>query len=465
MTKENAKNIILEWIDANKKPFDDLAISIWNEPELAHQESKAVKLQMDFLREQGFSISQKDGLATAFMAEWGSGGPVIGLLGEYDALPGLSQSISARPEPINQGGAGHGCGHNLLGVGCMQAACALKEALGAAGLSATLRYYGCPAEEVLTGKGEMAKLGYFDGLDMALTWHPNDISYVAGGTMTALFSAKFRFKGLTSHAGSAPQDGRSALDAVELMNVGANYLREHMLDQDRLHYVITNGGLAPNIVPSSAEVWYYARAPYAAELVNLWNRLTKVAQGAAMMTETEVSYELLGGCYNTLPNKVLNRVLEDNLFNFVGSPGYSAEDMKFAKELQETLPKSQIEAARMRSEEITEENYVLNVTPLHDPAPKNVIMGSTDVGDVAHIAPTSLLWSATVPVGVPMHSWQTVASCGSGIGLKGSTFAAKTMAAAAFDFVATPALLAEAKEEFARVLGGQSYSPMEDLLK
>ena len=340
-----SKVMILEWIDANHKPFDDLALAHWNNPELAYKEYEAVRLQMDFLRERGFVVTQKEGMPTAFMAEWGAGGPVIGILGEYDALGGLSQAVSAAKEPLREGEPGHGCGHNLLGVYSMLAACAVKEALAAEGKSGTVRYYGCPAEEQLTGKAEMAKLGYFDGTDVSITWHPWDVSTVTDSTMTALFSAKFRFTGRSAHAGATPEAGRSALDAVELMNVGANYLREHMVDQDRLHYVITNGGQAPNIVPAEAEVWYFGRSPSSEELQSLWQRLNKVAQGAAMMTETEVSSQLLGGCYNTLPNKVLNRVLDANLRAFAGTIPFDESELAFAVELQQTLPPAQVAAA------------------------------------------------------------------------------------------------------------------------
>ncbi|MDL2307816.1 amidohydrolase [Desulfovibrio sp. OttesenSCG-928-C06] len=464
MTKQNSKLSISSWIDANRCPFEEMALTLWAQPEIAHEEHIAARMQMDFMRERGFRVTQKDGLPTAFVAEWGSGGPVIGLLGEYDALAGLSQTVSAQKEPVCSGAPGHGCGHNLLGAGCMLAACALKQALEDCGHAATIRYYGCPAEEILTGKSDMAKLGYFDGLDVALTWHPSDSTYVSAATMTALFSAKFRFKGITSHAGSAPANGRSALDAVELMNIGANYLREHMLDQDRLHYVITNGGLAPNIVPGDAEVWYFGRAPHAEELVSLWQRLNKVAQGAAMMTETEVSHELLGGCYNTLPNQVLNRVFEENLLNFAGEAAFDDKDFAFARELQASLPPGQLDAALARSP-LSGNDRVLASKALPCRDAGNFMMASSDVGDVANMLPTATTWAATWPVSVPAHSWQAVASAGSGIGLKGTIVAAKAMATTAFDLAASPELVEAAKQEFAKATNGRPYRPMSELLK
>jgi aminobenzoyl-glutamate utilization protein B len=458
--------MILTWIEENKKSFEELALNIWKNPEIAHKEYEAVKLQKEFLEKQGFCITQKDGLPTAFMAEWRSevpGGPVIGLLGEYDALGGLSQSVSAQVSPVTNGGPGHGCGHNLLGVGSLLAACAAKAIFVAQGLAGTIRYYGCPAEEVLTGKGAMAKLGYFDGTDVSLAWHPGDHSSVTNAIFTALGSAKFHFKGRASHAGASPEGGRSALDAVELMNVGANYVREHMVDQDRLHYVITSGGVAPNVVPADAEVWYYARAPHDEELVSLWKRLVKVAKGAAMMTETEVTWEILGGCYNTLPNQRLNRALEENLISFAGKADFDEEDLKFGQEIQATLDPRLVDTALTKTP-LPEDEKVLNASPLPCFDHGTFIMGSTDVGDVAHIMPTSMMWCATWPLGVPNHTWQATACAGSSIGLKGMKLAAKALAGCIYDLARDPSLLAEAREEFTRKRKGMPWQPVEDLL-
>ncbi|MDL2314366.1 amidohydrolase, partial [Desulfovibrio sp. OttesenSCG-928-C14] len=414
------KQIILDWIAKNHEPFDDLALEIWKNPEIAFEEKEAVRLQMEFMQARGFKVSQIEGMPTAFVAEWGQGGPVIGLLGEYDALGGLSQHVSPSKTPIKEGAPGHGCGHNLLGVGCMLAACAARQALEAAGLPGVIRYYGCPAEEQLVGKSVMARLGYFDGTDLSLAWHPSDHSYVQGSTMTALFSAKFQFTGRSSHAGAAPEAGRSALDAVELMNVGANYLREHMLDQNRLHYVITNGGTAPNIVPAEAEVWYFARAPHAAELLSLWGRLLNVAKGAALMTETQVSHKILGGCYNTLPNRILDKILENNLLSFAPPASYDEKDLAFAREIQSSVPEAQVQSARAKPLNPDPDNAVMagKAVPTFDRG--QIMMGSSDVGDVCNIMPTSSVWGATWPVGVPHHSWQAVACAGSPLGLKGA---------------------------------------------
>jgi aminobenzoyl-glutamate utilization protein B len=276
-------------------------------------------------------------------------------------------------------------------------------------------------------------------------------------------SAKFRFKGRAAHAGASPEAGRSALDAVELMNVGSNYVREHMLDQDRLHYVITKGGIAPNIVPAEAEVWYYIRAPHVDELGSLWKRLAKIAQGAAMMTETEVEHEILGGCYNTFPNKRLNRVLEENVLSFAGKIDFDDEDLRFARDVQQTLPRSQV-AMTLAKMPLQENESVLNAAALPCFDSGTFVMGSTDVGDVAYIVPTSMIWGATWPLGVPNHSWQATACAGSSIGLKGMAFAAKALSGCIYDLVQNDSIVEEAKKEFALGMEGKTYRPLKDLL-
>ena len=327
------KKMIIDWIDANHKAFDDLALEIWKKPEIAFEEKFAARLQMDFLKERGFNIVHKpDGPATAFMAEWGTGGPVIGLLGEYDALAGLSQTVSAAKEATEAGAPGHGCGHNLLGAGCLMAAVAVKEVLAAKNIKGTVRYYGCPAEEQLVGKSVMAKSGYFEGTDVSISWHPADFSYVTDCTMTAMVSAKFQFTGRTAHAGASPEAGRSALDAVELMNVGANYLREHIPDDARVHYTITNAGGAPNIVPAFAESWYYVRAPHRKDVAEITERLVDIARGAALMTGTTMDYEIISGCYEYLTNDVMFDLTHKNMEE-VPLPVYTEEEMKLARDL------------------------------------------------------------------------------------------------------------------------------------
>ena len=463
------KRAILDWVAANAAPFEELALDIWKHPELAYEEHHAAKAQMDFLKARGFTVTQREPekLPTAFMAEWGEGGPVIGTLGEFDALAGMSQAVSAKQEPMTPGGPGHACGHNLIGAGTIFAVCAAKEVFEAQGIKAKVRYYGCPAEEVLTGKGKMAALGYFieDGTDVCVSWHPGDYSSLMGATMTAMASAKFRFKGVAAHAGNAPEAGRSALDAVELMNVGANYLREHMVAQDRLHYAITDGGQAPNIVPARAEVWYFARAPHDAELRSLWGRLVNVARGAALMTGTEMEYELLGGCYNTLLNKALNAVMEENLCSFVPPMKFSSEEMSFAREIQDALPPGQLDATLRRLPQLQGDDRVLASTPLPCFDEGQFIMGSSDVGDVANIMPVATAWLASWPVGVPHHSWQAAACTGSPIGLKSLSLSANTLACTIFDLALNPEVIAKAKEEFKERRAGRNYQPIAELLE
>ena len=307
---------IVEWLEERQGRFIAMADQIWDNPELALAEYKACKLQSDDLAADGFAITRNVGdLPTAFIAEWiqGSGGPVIGFLGEYDALPGLSQERQSGQSPIVQDGPGHGCGHNLLGTAALAAASVLKAWAAHTETPLTVRYYGCPAEETCEGKVFMARAGAFDDLDMAITWHPGIDTSVWASSSLAVNNIKFRFRGRTAHAAGNPESGRSSLDAVELMNIGANYLREHMIEKARIHYVITNGGGAPNVVPDDCEVWYFIRSPERSQVEELTERVRKVAQGAAMMTETKLEENFISGAYNMLPNKVISRTMADVL--------------------------------------------------------------------------------------------------------------------------------------------------------
>jgi len=307
------KAYLFDLIDENQQELKEMAFEIWSNPELAFNEYKASKLQKDYLREQGFKIIDVPNVPTAFIAEFGEGKPVLGILGEYDALPGLSQKISAEREEMEGTSNGHGCGHNLLGTGGVGAITALKKVMEKENFKGTIRYYGCPAEETLAGKVFMAKEGVFDDLDSCISWHPASMNVVWGCRFLAVNSMKFRFKGIPAHAALVPHAGRSALDAVELMNVGANYLREHVIDKARIHYVITNGGMAPNVVPEDAEVWYYVRAPRRKDVIEISDRLYKIAEGAALMTETTMKYELVAGCYDVVPNRVLSDIMHKNM--------------------------------------------------------------------------------------------------------------------------------------------------------
>lgn len=337
------KKEILDWIDKTETFLTDTARQIWENPELPFGEKLASKLHSSALKEAGFRVRQdlKD-MPTAFVAEYGSGHPIIGILGEYDALPHLSQKAAGIREPLEEEAAGHGCGHNLLGTAGIGAVMAIKNGIDDGSIKGTIRYYGCPAEETLAGKVFMAREGVFDDLDTCLSWHPASMNTVWGCSFLAMNSVMFKFKGVPSHAAAAPHLGRSALDGVELMNVGANYLREHIFEKARLHYVITNGGGAPNIVPGDASVWYYIRAPKRDQVEEIFERLLKVAQGAAMMTETEVEWEILAGCYDVLPNEILGNLIMSNLKE-VGSPRFSDDDRKLAEELTATFDEGQKE--------------------------------------------------------------------------------------------------------------------------
>jgi len=307
--KETGKALI-QWIEQKSDDLIALSDQIWEYAEVGLQEVRSAKIQQEFLQAEGFEIkSGVAGMPSAFVASWGSGSPVIGFLGEYDALPGLSQKVSPVKEPLRRGEPGHGCGHNLLGVGGLAAAAALKHELASSRLSGTVRYYGCPAEETLVGKVFMVKDGLFDDVDIVLDWHPSTVNMVRNVTSNAMNSVKFSFHGVTAHAAGDPHNGRSALDAVELMNVGANYLREHIVEKARIHYVITDGGGEPNVVPEHSEVWYYVRAPERTQVEEINSRLLDVARGAALMTETSFDTRFLAACYNLLPNTVVNRLL------------------------------------------------------------------------------------------------------------------------------------------------------------
>jgi aminobenzoyl-glutamate utilization protein B len=448
-----SKQNLLQWFEEHQASFSDMARKIWEHPEMSYEEKYASNLQMVELKEEGFTIETSiGGIQTAFMAEYGSGKPIIGILGEYDALPGLSQTVSPSRQEVIPNGPGHGCGHNLLGTAGVEAVVAIKKAIEQEGLIGTIRYYGCPAEELLSGKTFMARAGAFDDLDCVLTWHPGTANEITNSSLQAMTSIKFNFKGTTAHAGVAPHAGRSALDAVELMNVGSNYMREHVPDGSRIHYVITNGGLAPNIVPGEASVWYYLRAATKDIVKEMQNRLQKIAQGAAMMTETEVTWEILASPYETFPNEILNDLLYDNMLQ-LNELIYTEEEKSFAKDLAGTLnTKNMIEN---EVEELLPTNCLNNKSLIG-----TTFGASTDVGDVCWIKPVGQIMTTCAPVGVQFHTWQATASFGSSIGIKGMHYAAKTMALTAYDLLLNKDnVLEKAKAEFNASTKGKQYVP------
>lgn len=458
----------LAYLEDQDEKLAYLARQIWDTPEIALEETFACRLLADEIEAAGFTVERNIGqLSTAFVATWGSGAPIIGILGEYDALPGLSQGVSSDRDPLVNGGPGHGCGHNLFGVACMGAALALKQVMEQHNLPGTIRFYGCPAEETLVGKTFMAKAGVFDDLDAALAWHPGDTNTVWAGSSQAMNSFKVNFYGVSSHAAADPHNGRSALDGVMLMDVGVNYLREHIIQEARIHSVITNGGMAPNVVPAYAQVWYFVRAPRRDQVAPIYERVLDIAKGAALMTGTTYDIDFLTGCYDMLPNKVISNLILEKMQQ-IGGAAFTDEEQLFAKQLQATFTNGAIDHAFEKLQEqvsITLDAEALK-TPLwsdilpHVEQPRP-LAGSTEVADVSHITPTAQMTTCCWPFGTPGHSWQIVASSGSSIGAKGMLMAAKTLALTALDLFTRPDLLAAAKQEFQRNTKGKPYvSPL-----
>lgn len=437
-------------VDQNAEILTGLAEKIWENPETAFNEVKACEWTAEVLRNAGFEVEVGYvGMPTAIRAIWGKGHPRIGFLGEYDALPGLSQKVSTEKEPVTPGAPGQGCGHNLLGVACVGAALGMKAELEATGKEGTVVFYGCPAEEVLTGKAFMAREGAFTDLDAAFSWHGSPTNNLTTGVMTGLNSAVFHFHGVTAHAGGDPHNGRSALDAVELMNVGANYLREHVTSDVRIHYVIREGGTAPNIVPDKASVWYYVRALSREAVEDTYRRLVLVAEGAAHMTETKLEIEFMGGCYNTM-NPVMLTNLTHDVMEQVERPQWTEEEKAFA----ETLNSKSQQYDRVKESGILEDGPLCTFV---SPVRNENGYGSTDVGDVQHIVPCVQVMTATCNLAAPGHSWQITACAGMSIGMKGMLFGSKVMAVTAMKLVDDPELVEKAKEEFKKQMNGRTY--------
>ena len=466
----SSKDIILNHINDQDEKLCYIAKEIWDHPQVALQEEFAARLLAKELEDDGFSIEWGAGqMDTAFVATWGSGSPIIGILGEYDALPGLSQNVSSDKTPIEAGGPGHGCGHNLYGTACMASVMGLKAAMEQENIKGTIRFYGCPAEETLVGKIFMARDGIFDDLDAAISWHPGSTNIVWNGSSLALNSFRVNFNGVASHAGGAPHLGRSALDGVMLMDMGVNYLREHVIPEARIHSVVTSGGQAPNIVPAFAQIWYFVRAPHREQVDEIYARVLGIAKGAALMSGTTHEIEFITAGYDVLPNDVMADLLLEKMQE-ADDIRFTAQERAFAKELQATFPEGSVEREFERLKQATSSG--ISVDDFNDPLWEKVLPhsdtpplmgGSTDVGDVSWITPTGQLKTCCWPLGTPGHSWQTVASSGSSIGNKGMIFAAKGMALAALDLLTKPDLLAQAKAEFVRAKNGKEYvNPLPD---
>jgi len=444
--------IAFEAMERVQRDLEKASLKMWENPEGPYKEFLACDLTCELLEKYGFKVEKGlFGVPTSIRATWGSGHPAIGLLGEFDALPGLSQEVATEQKPIAGQTYGHACGHNLLGLAHVGAAIGLKAEMEAGNLPGTIVFYDCPGEEVLTGKGYMARGGAFKDIDLCIAFHPSTTNTVSTGSSNALNNAKFNFYGVTAHAGGDPHNGRSALDAVEIMNVGANYLREHVETDVRIHYVITNGGTAPNIVPDFASVWYYVRAPRREKVEDTYERLCKVAEGAAMITGTRVEIEYQGGCYNTLNNKVLAEVVLEAM-NEAPKPEYTAEEIEFARKLNDTK-KENLDAIYKRF------NIPAGVQ-IHEgtmPLQSGGGGGSTDVGDVQHMVPGIMVRTACYNIGAPGHSWQITACSGHSIGNKGMHFAARTMALFGLKVIKNPDIYKRAKEEFDAYMDGTKY--------
>ena len=438
---------IIHSINNHKDNFEDVAIKIWEFAELGYQENKSSNKLAKSLENEGFKIEKGvAGIPTAFIAEFNNGGPVIGILGEFDALPGLAQTNSPFKEVIdNSTGAGHACGHHLFGAASAWAAVAVKEWLVKNNIKGTIRFYGTPAEEGGSGKVYMVREGLFNDVDVVLHWHPDDNNSANSRTSNANKSARFTFNGISAHAAGSPEQGRSALDGVEAMNHMVNMMREHIPQESRIHYVITKGGLAPNVVPDIAEVYYYVRHPKMTVVDELFMRVVNAASGAAMGTDTNMSYEIMHGNFSLLPNDTIQKIVHKNLESF-GGITYDESENEYANEIYKTFIKPDNEIGSQE-----------NIRPFRT----SHGYGSTDVGDVSWNVPTAGLRTATWVPGTASHSWQAVASGGTSIGLKGAELAAKVLAKSAVEIFSDQSIIDQAKnEQKLRVGEDFNYKPL-----
>lgn len=468
------KQITLDAINAKSDLIFQVCDRIWDYAELSLQENRSAKYYCEILEKEGFTVEKGIcGIETAFSASFGKGTPKIGILAEYDALSGLSQEAgSLEQKEIIPGGCGHGCGHNLLGAGAFGAALGVKDYLEKTGREGTVILFGCPGEEGGAAKAFMARDGLWKSLDAALTWHPEDVNEVRTGSSNSCIQIQYKFTGIASHAAGAPEMGRSALDAVELMNIGVQFLREHMSDRARVHYAITDaGGLSPNVVQPRASVLYMIRSNHVAEAVELLARVDKIADGAALMTDTTLERKFIDGLADTVSNHTLESVLYEN-FRKIGVPQYTQEELDFADKLSATyeghdhvpgLGAANDEEIHEQVKELQKETgHAMNafLCPLYQgPA---FSAGSTDVGDVSWLTPTAQIHVASWPNGCPGHSWQNVSCGGMSIGKKGALQAARIIAASAADLYENPELLKKARAEFEKRASSGYVCPIPD---
>jgi aminobenzoyl-glutamate utilization protein B len=469
-------SLYLKKLDDSAERLYALSDWIWDKAEISHAEKESSKLLMDFLAGEGFSVKpQAYGLPTAFTAEYGAGSPRIGILGEYDALSLMGQRADAFEKcPAPSGGSvdGHGCGHHLLGVGSLGAALAAKDFLQQTGKPGAIVYYGCPAEESGSGKAFMARAGAFKDLDCALTWHPGTLTTIFSERSLANIMVKYYFHGVSSHAGAAPEMGRSALDAVELMSVGVNYLREHMIDDARVHYAVTNsGGASPNVVQADADVVYLIRAPEMAQVLDLFKRVNDIADGAALMTGTSTRRKTIVTCSNFISNRVLEGLLYESL-TAVPLPEISEAGREYLAKYSatcstppEAVLKSTAEnhpspAGRAFLKQHLGDQVYNFVVPWESERENKIMRGSTDVGDVSWQCPTAQFFAATFAPGSPGHSWQVVAQGKSQTAHDMTLYSAKVLALASLRLFSEPGLIAKAQGEFAEEMRGRTYFPV-----
>lgn len=462
------KQGIIALIEDKREKFIAASDQIWETPELRFDTKKSVQEHHAILETEDFSIeSGVAHMGNAYVATYGSGKPVIGILGEYDALSNLSQ-VADHPEekPLINGGNGHGCGHNLLGTGALAGAVGIKEYLKKTGLQGTIKLFGCPAEEGGGGKAYMAREGLFDDLDIALTWHPDDYTHASGSSSLAVWHVYFHFTGTSAHAAGAPEMGRSALDAAELTNIGVQYLREHIIDEARIHYAYKDtGGTSPNVVPSSSSLFYYVRAPKMEQAAEIYERVSKIAQGAALMTDTKLTIELDSACYNYIPNKILTSQMHENL-KILTPLDFTPEEIAYEQQFFDTLPEVIRERLFKRASESFPEKTLeelkaialMPVNPLLFPLafPDKTAI-STDMGDVSWVVPSARINVACEPQGASAHSWQWVANGKSAVAHKGLLTAGKAIALTAYDLLNHPELIEQAREEHLQTLNGKTY--------
>lgn len=469
------KRIIQEAVREMAGVIGDMNQSVWNYAEVGYEEHKSSEKLMEVLRSEGFSVQTKVAdIETAFIGSYGEGKPVIGILAEYDALPGLSQEAGmAEHKPIEGAKYGHGCGHCTLGAGAVGAALAVKAYLDASGKSGTVKLFGCPAEEFGFGKAFMARAGCFEGVDMAFTWHPGPSNAVMAERMVAYYKVQFSFRGQTSHAGQAPEKGRSALDACELMNVGVNYLREHVISTARIHYAYLDcGGEAPNIVQDHASLLYFIRAPKLFQCGELLERVKKIAKGAALMTETEVEIKVLGGLNDVISNPTGNQLLAD-AWKEAGGPDFDEADYDIARRFWKIVPENvRIKTGQQMAslqgitpEEFDQKPLAKAVFPYTPSMRDELCTGSSDVGDVSYLVPTAQIVACNSVPSTQWHTWQLTAQTGTTIGDKAACAAARVIALAATRIIDDPDIAKKAREELIEETGGIYVSPIPDDVK